>query len=167
MHPAAVTRRPPVPGREGTAPDAMAMGSGILGLLGEIRELLENLQTSPTRVAFGGSYTEQRLANWPVSGHQRIVARGRVHGGTQVLPAAAYTDLMSRDAGRGGLSIVNTGVNPVYVYLAPAGDAQNGGTPTGWLTGGGDWDGKISDELWCGAVSVQSPLGTSIALAVI
>lgn len=135
----------------------------------KIIELLENLKQQDTpHLATGSAQTPQKLENWPIPGHFRYVTPYRGNGGNLVLAANAFVDVQEGDPGRMGLSLINTGSNPAFVFGARAGDAENGGVPTGYLTGtGGSWDGRISGELWCGPVSVQSPLGTTLVLWVI
>lgn len=135
-------------------------------ILAELRRLNANLNAAPTRVAFGGAGVQETLDNWPVIGHKRLIAVNRGVGGIITLANGIYTDLLPQSAGRGGLSIVCAadGGAGVYVFGARAGDAQRNptGTPAGWMEAGGDWDGTIGDEAWCGHVSLMAPDGATI-----
>lgn len=146
----------------GTAGDVI---SALFRLLEEIRA---GVDSTPSHLAFGAAFDERVLDDWPVNGHKRLAVPNRGMGGLITAAAAAYQDVVGADLGRGGLQLYNYGANPCFVYLAAKGDAQNGGVPTGYLgSGNGSWDGRISGEVWCGPVSIQSPLGTTLALAVI
>lgn len=166
VHPDATRKRgenpAPVNGRQST-------GDLIHAVFARLDRIIELLDSQPAHIAFGASSMEEQLDNYPVMGAKRSIAPYRGNGGLITVPASANPmDLLPNDAGRGGLSLINTGANPATVYLARAGDAAQGGVPTGYLSAnGGAWDGKISSELWCGAVSVVSVAGTTLALAVI
>lgn len=136
---------------------------------GEIAKLLREFAAAG-HVAFGGDSIEKRLDDWPVKGHSRIIRVGRTSGDSNLaLVANAYTDVLPQDAGRGGLSLINIGANPAFVFLATAQEAKDrsGKLATGYLFAGGSWDGKISDQLWVGPISVQSVLGTTLVLGTI
>ena len=135
----------------------------------EIAELLTRFARS-SHHAFGSDSIERTLENWPVIGHERKVAVNRSRGDSNlVLGAAVYFDLVDNEAGRGGLSVINIGANPCFVYLTDAQTAQgqNGKVAAGYMFPGGAWDGKIGNETWVGKVSLQSPLGTTIVWAAI
>lgn len=135
----------------------------------EIAELLQEFSSSQ-RVAFGGDSIERTIRDWPVKGHERVIRADSTRGDSNlVIAAAMYVDIVDQNAGRGGLSLINIGANPSFVYMVNAKTAQeqNGKVATGYLAPGASWDGKISDELWVGPVSVQSPLGTTLVWAVI
>lgn len=135
----------------------------------KIIQLLENLKGQDTpHLATGSAQTPQKLENWPIPGHFRYVTPYRGNGGLIAATAGVFQDVAEGDPGRMGLSLINSGANPAFVYGARAGDAENGGVPTGYVgPNGGAWDGRISGELWCGPVSIQSALGTTLVLWVI
>lgn len=144
--------------------DAVIPGtSEVLRLLNIIAA---EITDSPSRVAFGGAGVEQVLEDWPVIGHRRLVARDRSAGGEITLAANTATDLLPAQPARGGLNIVVTGNTAVTVYGARAGDADTNpdGLPQLWLpASGGTWNGKISDEPWCGPVSLFATGQTTVA----
>lgn len=135
-------------------------------LLGRIVDQLETNSTS-TDLAFGAAGMEEVIENWPTSGQRRRVVVSKQQGQLANIPATTYTDLLDADPGRGGLSIVNSGANGTYLYLARAGDAQQGGAGVLYIGALGTWDGRISGRLWAGAVSAYSPTGTTLAIATI
>lgn len=141
----------------------MATGGLVLRKLDEIVKAIRANATG-VDIAFGGGSQEQRLENYPVAGRTRVVTKGHGRGQRQLaIAAAAWTDLVPKNAGRGGLSLINIGANPCWVFLATAGAAQNDGVFSGYLfADGGEFDGKITHELWCGPISLYSPLGTTI-----
>lgn len=137
--------------------------------ISEIADLLRESSTSE-HVAFGGDSIERTVENWPVVGHERKVRATRTQGDDNlVIAAATYTDVLDQDMGRGGLSMMNIGANPCFVYLAAARDAKDrsGKVAAGYLAPGASWDGRISDQMWVGPVSVRSVLGTTLVLGAI
>lgn len=137
----------------------------------EIADLLRDFASSD-HVAFGGDSIERTQRDWPVKGHKRQI-RVNASRGTDnfTVPAGAnvYTDLLPEEHGRGGVSLVNIGANPCFVYLADAQTARDraGAIAAGYMAAGGTWDGEISDWLWVGPVSVRSVLGTTLVVAIL
>lgn len=115
-------------------------------------------------VAFGGASIQETLNNYPVAGKKRVVTSSRGRGGI-FSATASVQDLVKFNSGRTALSLVNVGTVGCYVYLARAGEASNGGVFTGYIGPNGSWDGKVSDALWCGHVSVQAASGETTTLA--
>jgi hypothetical protein len=140
-----------------------------IGELQAIREILERLTVVvPTRqLAYGGLPVDSKLQNYPVPGIDRVIAKNKTRGNSGlVLTANSFVDVLPNNSGRSGLSLINIGTNPAFVYLSKAGDAlESPGIATGYLFATGVWDGRISDELWCGPVSAMSLLGTTLVLA--
>ena len=133
----------------------------------EIAELLRDFGKSG-HVAFGNDRIERIQENWPVMGHRRQIRVKSTHGSNNVVIAAnAYTDIFPANHGRGGLSIINIGANPCFVFLGTAEEAQeqNGAIASGYIAANGDWDGKIGNAEWVGPVSVLSVLGTTLVTA--
>lgn len=154
-----------------TAPrdsDLQAVTAGaIVARLDEIIRRLQNQGNEPASIAYGGAPTYQVLENWPVSGRKRIVMPYRGEGGLIAVAASPNaTDLLPNNPARGGLKIVNYGANACFVYLTRAGDATPG-SPVIYIPAAGDWDGKVSGEVWCGPLAVQSTAGTNLTLAAI
>lgn len=135
-------------------------------LLNRIVELLETNSTD-TDLAFGGAGMDEHVDNWPTAGGMRLVVQSRQQGVNVAVPAANYQDLLGGDPGRGGLNIGNSGTNSALLFLARAGDAEQGGSAVLYLPAAAQWDGRISGRVWCGPVSVLSALGTSIAVATV
>lgn len=136
----------------------------------ELAELLQKFGESG-HVAFGSDSIERELENWPVIGGRRQIRVAKTRGDNGfVVPVNQYTDLLDQDAGRGGLSIVNIGANPCFVFLTDAQTArdQQGHVASGYLAAnGGAWDGKIGNAEWVGKVSVLSVLGTTLVFATV
>lgn len=137
----------------------------ITGLLAEIARLLSADQSN---LSVGGLRIGTVIGNSPSWGmRRRIISSGRAFGNDNfAVPAATPTQLCGHNAGRIGGSIVNIGTNPCFVYLCDVGEVnyQNGGGKfCGWLGAqGGSFDFLLADKVWCGPVSVQSPLGTTL-----
>ena len=155
----------------GTAAAAAVMATNAIALLQQIaqgvQELVKDSNTQREHLAYGAAGMEKVLPNWPIAGESRRILPARTAGGlyqvVQQGSGSGASDLFDSDYGRGGLQIINTGSVPCYVYLAKGGDARNGGAPTLYLAanGSGTWDGKISNELWCGPVSAEGIGGTT------
>jgi hypothetical protein len=166
--PRQATNGSPPAGEGATGPRGIALG-GLLGLAHRALKALDQiaLQTGEkTDIAWGGSDLPDKLGNWPIPGRNRVVVPNRSKGQVLVVAPAVYQIVFNHNKGRGGFQLINIGTNPAFVYLALPGDAQgNPGVATGYLFPGGTWDGEITNELWCGPVSVYSALGTTLTVA--
>jgi hypothetical protein len=134
---------------------------------GELSKLLADFNRAG-HVAWGSGSIEKKMENWPVMGHHRQIRVNTAKGNNNLpVPANVYTDLFPLNLGRGGLSIINIGANPCFIFLATATDAQelNGAVASGYIASDGSWDGRIGHAQWCGAVSVLSVLGTTLVVA--
>jgi hypothetical protein len=147
--------------------DAALVIGALLASLSRIETQLS--EQSPNTV-FADVPNAQELHNWPASGGLRKVVPARgIGSGIIAIASTSATDVLPADGGRAGLSLINYGNGPVFVYLCRAGDVSPGARVL-WVSGnGGSWDGKVSGELWAGAVSVALAAAgsTSLALAVI
>ena len=138
------------------------------GVRRDLARVATLLRTQTAELGVGGSPVPFELKNWPVRGRARSLLTDKRSMGHDnfVVPAttASATDLTSYAPGRVGGSIVNSGANPCFFYLARAGAVvyQQGGIASGYLTTAGSWDFKWSGAIWCGPVSVISPLGTTL-----
>lgn len=111
---------------------------------------------------------EALMANFPTRGVQRMIVRRPGNGGTYPLAAGNPTPVLQANENRLGGSIINSGANAVTLYLA-ADLLQPGsntplpqGAPQLRLNGGGgSWDLKLSDVLWCGTVVAVADTGGS------
>jgi hypothetical protein len=118
-------------------------------------------------IGYGSDRIEKKLENWPVMGHERTIRVNASHGNSSLgLVPNTYTDLFIQNAGRGGLSIINIGNNPCWIFGETAANAQNNNVvPSGYLfANGGAWDGRIGRAEWVGHVSALSVLGTTLVL---
>lgn len=133
--------------------------------LEEVRLLLEN---TALEVAVGGSPNEREVHDSPVRGKTRLsISDRRVTGndGLTLTAAAAALLVVPELPGRLGGSIVNSGANPVTLYLSAPGRAQTGVGALWLAANGGSWDFRLGNVLWCGPVSAISALGTTLVFA--
>lgn len=142
----------------------------LTAILIALRDLHRLIESDPRRLAVGGHIMDFRATrHWPVpNGIRDILSDQRQHGHDNlVVPAgtSVATLVCSPNPGRLGGSIVNSGNNPVFFYLADPRlvTYQAGGTASGQLTPSGSWDFRgFTEGPWCGFVSAISPLGTTL-----
>ena len=125
-------------------------------------------------LGLGGGEVERLDEDTPMRGTRRQITSISRNEGSDNFPVAAATfvELCRHNPGRIAGSIVNVGTNPVYVYLAPIARLQAVGFGaatvfTGYLTPNGSFDFKLTNDVWCGPVTVYSVLGTTLAWGVI
>ena len=132
--------------------------------LGEIEALLRSLlaETRSEVVNVGVSDAQGReltLEHWPAVGSKRVLVN-RTGNGTSGLavPTTGVLFLTPNEA-RIGLEVVNSGANPVIVYLS---DQARSGVPCVWLAAnGGAWDGMFGQVTWCGNVFLVAQTAAS------
>jgi hypothetical protein len=132
--------------------------------LGEIEAILKALlaETRSEIVNLGVSDAQGReltLEHWPAVGSKRVLAN-RTGNGTDGLavPTTGVLFLTPNEA-RLGLEVVNSGTNPIIVYLS---DQQRKGVPCVWLAAsGGAWDGMFGNLPWCGNVFLVAQTAAS------
>lgn len=124
--------------------------------------------------ALGAGDVEQPFDDVPFEGMRSLVtSRWRQDGSDNLVVAAAtFQDVTDTDIRRVGGSLINTGSNPMYVYLQYARELVQQGFGhvqgfAGYLAANGAWDFKISNEVWKGPVAVYSVLGTTGAWGVV
>jgi hypothetical protein len=109
---------------------------------------------------------ETMLEHFPVAGIKRLCVRRTGFGFPSYPVTTTPTLAVPYNEGRLGGSIVNTGTNPVLLYLT----AQEldvtvqpeAGIPCIWLAGsGGSWDFRLGNVLWAGSVTVAATTATS------
>lgn len=121
-----------------------------------------------SHIGYGADSVERVVRNWPVQHHERKIRVRNSHGTNNFAAiAATYLDLFPPNHGRGGLSVINIGANPCYVFLTTAAEAKDaqGAVASGYLfANNGTWDGKFGNGEWVGPVSVYSALGTTLVI---
>lgn len=122
-------------------------------------------------LGLGGGVIEEIMDDMPMRGTRRqITSYRRGTGGDNfIVPAAKLILLTDYDAARIAGTLMNVGANPVLVYLAQTADVQVGNATVvvaASLNTSGSWDFKLSNDVWCGPVSVYSTLGTTLVWGV-
>lgn len=139
----------------------MATPDELIAILGELKEIDTQIVIIDT-----DSPTAQRqeMDHFPVPSHARAIVPRRPSGGIVTVDQNGEV-LVQANRGRLGGQLINTGGNPVFVYL---GSQYDPGIGVGWLAaGGGSWDFEISDLLWVGAVFGQCGTGLTSTVTVI
>lgn len=112
------------------------------------------------------------MADFPVVGARRLITRRTGDGGNYALTQNTPVTVLASSETRLGGQIVNTGTNPVFLYLA--GDLLSPGSSTPlpegvpiiWLAAsGGAWDLRLGNVLWCGTVIALATAGASSVVA--
>ena len=133
-------------------------------LLTEIRDALRG---SAINVAISNHVTDpETIANFPVPGMQRLVLPKIATGGKLVVSSNAVASVLPHNPSRYGGTIVNVGEFEVTLILAgtDTAGAQNAGLgQIGLVAGGGSWDLRLGNLLWCGSISAQVAPGEAKA----
>jgi hypothetical protein len=100
------------------------------------------------------------LDSWPVAGLKRVLVRRTGNGSDGLaVPTTPGVLVVPPNEGRLGMTWINTGANPVILYLA---DQQLKGRPCVWLAaGGGAWDGRFGSVTWQGNVWAVAQAGAT------
>lgn len=123
-----------------------------------LAQMLDQLGTSPITVAVTDTEVSPGAeVEFPVPGTARqTIKRSAVGGLISVTSAAAAVVLLANNR-RLGCSIINKGTAGVTLYLCKPGDVPSGAQAQIWVgPGGGAWDGRLGNLLWCGNVSAVS-----------
>lgn len=137
----------------------------------ELEEFFTRLARPRALLSLGGGTLEQLMDDMPVRGMLRHVTSFHRGDGNDnfVVPVAAYAQMLGPEPARIAGSVINIGANPAFVYLNTMDRVQNipqgtvQGMPVGYLfANGGTWDFKLSNEVWCGPVTIYSVLGTTL-----
>lgn len=128
----------------------------------ELIRILDELRQIDTQVVLidtdSPNAQRQEVDHFPVPSHARAIVPRRPSGGLITVDTNGEV-LAPANRGRLGGQLVNTGTNPVFVYLGTSNDP---GIGVSWLApNGGTWDFEISDLLWVGAVFAVASTGTS------
>ena len=113
------------------------------------------------------------MDNFPVPTARRLIVRRPGNGGTIPLTAGVATLILPANDNRLGGTVVNFGTANVTLFLSV--DLLTPGTSTplpqgsaqiGLNSGGGAWDLRLSNVLWCGSVvAVAAAGGTTMTVA--
>jgi hypothetical protein len=137
----------------------------------EMAEILASQQPNLI-IGMGGSEIEEVQPDLPVKGTlTQLTSFNRGDGSDNfVVSAAAFIQLCLHNPRRIAGTVQNIGANPCYFYLATLAKLTNtqfgavSQVAVGYINGGGsgNWDFKLSNEVWKGPVCVYSPLGTTL-----
>lgn len=148
-----------------TAPEQHdAASTAVASTLGELahvmRGILKALQFGVTQVAvLDHAPAESVLENWPAPGARRALVERPSTGTDDLAVTTSGVTVLGHDEARIGGRIVNSGAEPVILYLH---NAQRAGKGAIYLAAnGGDWDLRLSNLLWCGTVFAVSQGGAS------
>ena len=139
-------------------------------------ELVIELAKQRTRIvlAMGGGPQERLDDNIPLPGTVRQVTSYKRGTGSDglAIAAAQFVQLVQPDPARIAGNLQNIGANPLFAYMMAKNEipAQQQGTITSvlcaYLAANGSWDFTISKDVWCGPVTLYSPLGTTVVWGV-
>lgn len=133
--------------------------------LEQIRLLLED---GAMEVVVGGAPNDRKVFDSPVPGKARMAIsdrRASGNDGLSIVAAAPAVLVVQALPGRLGGSIVNSGSNPVTLYLCEPNRAATGVAALWLASNGGAWDFRLGNAMWGGAVSAISTLGTTLVVA--
>jgi hypothetical protein len=161
-------------------PSLAGLPVGVLAemVTSEIRQLLRELTkntdiTAVSDVLIGATnqpHATQSVPDIPIPGAHRVILADRRQGGSYAAAAATPLAVAGQSNGRSGLSVQNTGANPMTVYLGTVAEVNSapGSLPQFVLAAGSPpWNGLLTKVLWLGDVTVLSTLGTTIAVAAV
>lgn len=145
----------------GSEPSAVAVAAALGGMEGLLSSILAAVRSDQLQIAvLDGSRRELVLEQFPVAGSKRILAY-RTGNGTDGATIAATPGqlLVAANEARLGMTWVNSGTNPVILYLS----MQAGkGVPCVYLpANGGSWDGRFGNLPWAGHVWAVAQGGTT------
>lgn len=141
-------------------PAHVAIAAGLGEQTPYLRAILAELRGELLEVGVSDAYgRELTLDQFPVPGRKRVLAYRTGNGFAALpVPTAGVLALMANEA-RLGLQLVNTGANPITLYLA---DQARAGVPVVWLaSSGGAWDGRFGNIGWAGNVFAVAQTGAS------
>jgi hypothetical protein len=147
-----------------------------LAVLHELRAVRRMLEAN-TRTEVLASYAignarrrTQEIPDFPVAGGRRVVLGTPGFGATVTLAATVGQLLVPAQETRHGGQLVNSGANPVTVYLCTVGELTSGllNVPQFVLeAAGGAWDFTISGLVWVGDVCGLSTSGSTVTVATV
>lgn len=152
----------------GIDPSGVALATLMAEHTPLLASILAELRSGTLEVGAGDiKFRQMILDQFPVAGCKRLLAY-RTGNGTDAAAVATATYaapinglvLPANEARLGG-AIVNTGANPVNLYLTDR-PVPVVGVPALQIQGtGGSWDFRLGGLLWCGHVSAVAVTGSS------
>ena len=149
-----------MPGNGFADPSHVAIAAGLGEQTPYLRAILAELRSDILEVGVSDAQgRELVLDKFPVSGRKRVLVY-RTGNGFDSLPVpTAGTLVLAANEARLGLTLINTGANPIVLYLA---DGRRSGVPAVWLAAtGGTWDGRFGTLAWSGNVYAAAQTGAS------
>jgi hypothetical protein len=131
-----------------------------------LHAMLEQLRSGVQQIAVGDNeHQELVMSSFPVAGAKRIILRRVGAGGVIAVPTTGVR-IMSGNVARLGGTVVNSGSNPVILYLTKD-PAVLQGYPAIWLAAsGGAWDLRLGNLLWYGNIVAVAQTGaTTVTVA--
>lgn len=130
-------------------------------------------------IGMGGATIEDLVDDIPMRGVRRLLTSHNRGDGSDnfIAPAGQLVDLCPLNPARIAGTIINIGNNDAFVYFASSKRVTPQGAPGGGITGGGiicgylfasggEWDFKLTNDVWCGPVSIYSTAGTTLVWGV-
>jgi hypothetical protein len=174
-----------MPTANGQPPRVDPSGVALATLMAEhtplLASILAELRSGTIEVGVGDAqFREMVLDQFPVAGSKRILANRTGNGSDSIAVATGTAAapinglVIPANEARMGGRIVNTGTNPVILYLTDR-PVPVPGVPAIYLNAaaataaaGNAWDFRLGTLLWCGNVSAVGQGGAStLTLAVV
>ena len=155
------------PGNGLASPSMIAVAAGLGEQTPLLAAILAELRSGVLEMSVADSHRRELILNkFPITGARRaLVYRTGAGADSVTVPATGAVQsalVLVGNEGRIGGRIVNSGTNPVILYLTER-PVPVAGVPAIWLpTGGaGAWDLKLGNVVWGGNVSALGQGGTS------
>jgi hypothetical protein len=151
----------------GHAPSLIAVAAGLGEQTPLLAAILTELRSGALEVSVADSHRRELvLHKFPVTGAKRALVY-RTGAGADSIPVAATGApagalVLPANQARLGGRIVNSGTNPVILYLTER-PVPTSGVPAIYLpgSGAGAWDFRLGNVCWCGNISALGQGGTS------
>jgi len=153
----------------GHAPSLIAVAAGLGEQTPLLAAILAELRSGALEASVSDGHRRELILNkFPITGARRALVYRTGNGGDGVpvlaTGAAQGALVLPSNQARLGGRIVNSGTNPVILYLTER-PVPTTGVPAIFLAGGGaaasTWDFRLGNVCWCGNVSALGQGGTS------
>jgi hypothetical protein len=146
--------------RPSAEPAELAAAAAELKVLEAIRDALRG---SAVNMAISNHVTEPvTLTDFPFAGAIRWLIPRQATGGRLAVEEAVQVRALEHNPSRIGGTIVNVGEKEVTLTLTDRlGAALPGQGQIGLVAGGGSWDLRLGNMLWCGSVAAAGVGGNS------
>jgi hypothetical protein len=154
------------PGNGLVSPSMIAVAAGLGEQTPLLAAILTEIRAGMLELSVGDAHRRELVLNkFPVTGARRaLVYRTGAGSDSVAVPATGPAQaalVLPANEGRLGGQIVNSGTNPVILYLTER-PVPVAGVPAVWLaSAGGSWDFRLGNVCWCGNVSALGQGGTS------